>query len=69
MAKILGLVLVGVGIVLLIYGIRASESFTSEVSRFFTGSPTDRTLWLVVGGIASSVAGIALLLLGSKAKG
>jgi len=51
-----------VGIVLVIYGIAASESFSSDVSRFFTGSPTDRTIWLMIGGIAGIVVGLAGLL-------
>ncbi|HBG78435.1 MAG: DUF3185 family protein [Phycisphaerae bacterium] len=56
-------VLVG-GIVLVIYGVAASESFSSDVSNFFTGSPTDKTIWLLVGGILAIVVGAAGLLRG-----
>lgn len=45
------------GVVLIIWGVSASESFSSDVSRAFTGSPTDRTIWLLVGGIIMSIAG------------
>jgi hypothetical protein len=51
-------VLVG-GIVLIIYGVAASESFSSDVSHFFTGSPTDKTIWLLVGGIVATIIGLA----------
>lgn len=47
-----------VGIVLIIYGISASNSFSSDVSRMFTGSPTDRTLWLLGGGAVFTVLGL-----------
>lgn len=56
-------VLVG-GIVLVIYGVAASESFSSDVSHFFTGSPTDKTIWLLVGGIIAIIIGAAGLLRG-----
>ena len=58
MQKIVGVVLLVVGAILLVYGLNASESFGSEVSKFFTGNPTDKTIWLVVGGAASIVAGL-----------
>ena len=67
MNKPFSLVLLVVGISLLIYGVSASDSLGSDFSRFFTGSPTDKTMWLLIGGAAASVAGAAgLLLRGSK---
>ena len=56
----IGVSLLVVGIVLLIMGVSASESFASDVSRFFTGNPTDRAMWLILGGIAAAVAGLAI---------
>jgi len=50
------------GVVLVIYGVAASESFSSDISRFFTGSPTDRTMWLLIGGIAAIIIGSVGLL-------
>ena len=47
--------LLAIGIILIIYGISANNSVSSDVSRFFTGSPTDRTLWLLIGGVAAAV--------------
>jgi hypothetical protein len=67
MSKILSLVLLVGGIGLIIYGIDASDSISSSFSRFFTGSPTDKTMWLLIGGTAASVVGLVGLLRGSKA--
>ena len=52
------------GIVLVVYGVAASKSFSSDVSRFFNGSPTDRTMWLLVGGIVAIIIGTAGILRG-----
>jgi len=46
------------GLVMIVWGVSASESFSSDVSRFFTGSPTDKTIWLLVGGIVAAVVGL-----------
>ena len=66
MNKGLSLALLVVGIMLTIWGISVSESFSSDVSRAFTGSPTDKALWLLVGGIASAIVGVFGLLRGGK---
>jgi hypothetical protein len=66
MNKLIALVILAGGVVLVIYGISASESFSSDVSRFFTGSPTDKTIWLLIGGIVAVVIGLAGLLRGQK---
>lgn len=50
------------GVVLLIIGINATNSFSSDVSRFFTGSPTDKAVWMLIGGVAASVVGLTLML-------
>lgn len=67
MNKAFSLGLIVVGVILIIYGISASESIGSDFSRFFTGNPTDETIWLLVGGIAASVIGAIGLFRGSKA--
>jgi hypothetical protein len=58
MNKALPLGFLAVGILLIILGVNASNSFSSDVSRFFTGSPTDKTVWLLIGGIIAVVAGL-----------
>lgn len=55
----IGLAIVILGIVLLVMGINASESVASDFSRFFTGNPTDRAMWLILGGIAAIIVGLA----------
>jgi hypothetical protein len=66
MNKGLPIILIAVGMALLFYGMRASNSFSSGYSRLFTGSPTDRTLWLVIGGVAAGVAGVVMLIRTAK---
>ena len=59
MNKIISLGLLIGGIVLIVYGISASDSIGSSFSRFFTGSPTDRTIWMLLGGIIAAAIGAA----------
>ncbi len=60
MNRAIGLAVLAAGIVLLVIGINASNSFGSDVSRFFTGSPTDKSVWLMLGGVAATVVGAVL---------
>ncbi|HWA29411.1 MAG TPA: DUF3185 family protein [Lacunisphaera sp.] len=57
MNRILSLVLLSAGILLTIYGLNALESISSSFSRFFSGAPTDKTIWLLVGGIVLAAIG------------
>ncbi len=57
MNKPLGIALLVAGIALIIFGINASDSVGSDFSRFFTGTPTNKSMWLLLGGIASVVVG------------
>jgi hypothetical protein len=54
------------GIFLIIWGVNASESFSSDVSRFFTNSPTNKTIWLLIGGTVMAIVGLSGLLLGRR---
>ena len=67
MNKAVSLAILAGGILLLIYGVSASKSFSSDISRFFTGSPTDKTIWMLVGGVVAIIIGLVGLLRGSKA--
>lgn len=62
MRKPAALALLAAGVVLLVFGVDAMNSPGSDISRFFTGAPTDRATWMLVGGIAMIVAGLAVLL-------
>jgi uncharacterized protein DUF3185 len=66
MNKALSLALLIGGVILIVYGIGASNSTGSSISRMATGSPTDKTIWLLVGGAAATVLGLAGVLSGSK---
>ena len=66
MNKSISLALLIGGIILIIYGVSANDSTASGVSRFFTGNPTDKTMWLLIGGAIASVVGGIGLLGGSK---
>jgi hypothetical protein len=60
MNKISSIALLVGGVVLMIYGINATNSFSSDMSRFFTGSPTDKAIWMLLGGIALTIVGLGL---------
>jgi multisubunit Na+/H+ antiporter MnhB subunit len=66
MNNIVGLAVLALGIVLLIFGFNESHSFSSDVSRTFTGNPTDHSMWLIIGGAAAVIAGIAVSLTGRR---
>ncbi|MHB8522041.1 MAG: DUF3185 family protein [Limisphaerales bacterium] len=46
------------GVVLIILGVNAMNSFSSDVSRFFTGSPTDKAVWMLIGGLVAAGLGL-----------
>ena len=66
MNNIVGLAVFAVGIVLLIFGFNASQSFSSDVSRFFTGNPTDKSMWLLIGGAAAVIVGLVVAIRGTR---
>jgi len=68
MNRTISLALLVGGIILIVYGAAASDSTASGVSRFFTGNPTDKTMWLLIGGAIAVVAGGAGLMRGSKSE-
>ncbi len=57
MNKNMSVILLVIGVILLILGFNAYHSASSDVSRFFTGAPTDRALWLLIGGAVAGMAG------------
>ena len=66
MNKIVSLTLLVGGVVLIIIGVNATNSFSSDVSRFFTGSPTDKAVWMLIGGIAAALVGLTMLWRGQR---
>ncbi|MBF0385480.1 MAG: DUF3185 family protein [Candidatus Omnitrophica bacterium] len=57
MNKNMSIVLLVIGVILLIFGLEAYHSASSDVSRFFTGAPTDKALWLLIGGLVAGIGG------------
>jgi hypothetical protein len=66
MNKAISLALLVGGVILMVIGINATDSFSSDVSRFFTGSPTDKAVWMLIGGSVAAVIGLVSTLRGSK---
>ncbi|PTX91711.1 DUF3185 family protein [Opitutus sp. ER46] len=64
MNRTLSIALLVIGCALIIYGVSASTSFSSDVSRFFTGNPTDRSIWLLIGGVVAAIVGIGGMIRG-----
>jgi len=57
MPKAIALIFLVAGIVLLVFGINASHSVSSSVTQAVSGTPTDKSIWLIVGGIAGIIVG------------
>jgi len=66
MNTIVSMVLLVGGILLMFLGVQATNSFSSDVARFFTGSPTDKAIWMLIGGIIAAVLGLVGMWRSSK---
>jgi len=66
MNKLVSMALLVGGVALVIIGINATNSFNSDVSRFFTGSPTNKAVWMLIGGILAGAVGLAGVLRSSR---
>lgn len=68
MSRGVGLALLVVGVILLIFGINASNSVGSDLSNLFTGKPTDKAVWFIIGGAAALVIGLFGTLVTGRSK-
>jgi hypothetical protein len=66
MKQIVGIAFLVAGVILLFLAYNSYHSAASGVSRVVTGTSTDKTLWLVVGGIVGTGIGLGGILTGSK---
>jgi len=57
--KGLAAALLAAGVVLLVIGANAYYSASSDISRIFTGAPTDKALWLLIGGLVPGIVGLS----------
>jgi len=58
MNSIFAIILIIAGVVLLTLGFSSMDSVASHFSRFFTGHPTDKSIWLIIGGAAAALIGL-----------
>jgi len=60
MNKLISLVVLIAGVGVLVIGINATHSLGSNLSQFFTGAPTDKSVWLLILGSVTTVVGLTL---------
>ncbi|CAD6532995.1 hypothetical protein LMG28727_03003 [Paraburkholderia kirstenboschensis] len=66
MTKAISIALIVGGIVLLYFGGQAFNSVSSDLSRVFTGSPSNKAIMLIVGGVVATLAGITGIALSGR---
>ena len=57
MSKVPSIAILVVGVILLVYGLNAADSVSSSVSNAVTGSPTNKSIWLIVLGVVGVITG------------
>ncbi|HEY9250261.1 MAG TPA: DUF3185 family protein [Rariglobus sp.] len=67
MNKPLSIAIAVIGVILLVYGLSAGDSIASNVKESVTGTPTDKSLWLIIGGVLCLIVGGFGLFRGGKA--
>ncbi|MEZ5964558.1 MAG: DUF3185 family protein [Planctomycetota bacterium] len=67
MRRISSIVLLVAAAVMLFYGLRASDSLASSIKETFDGTPTDQSMWLIIGGAVLGVVGLVGVLGGRSA--
>jgi hypothetical protein len=64
MLRILGIGVAAAGIVFLILGVMATDTFGEGFMKSFTGHYSDQTVWFIAGGVAGIVIGGAMAAMG-----
>jgi hypothetical protein len=67
-ARVIGIVLIVVGIGLFTVGMNSSHSVADQVSKTFTGRFTEATTWYILGGLGAGIAGAVMLLGGLRGR-
>jgi len=57
MNKAASIAILVVGVILLIFGINAHDSLASSAKEVVTGTPTDRSMWLIILGVIGIIIG------------
>lgn len=66
--RIIGVVLIVVGLLLLYFGLNATESVGESVTEGLTGRYSDKTTWYIIGGAAATIVGALLAFLGGRSR-
>ncbi|MBN2452077.1 MAG: DUF3185 family protein [Lentisphaeria bacterium] len=64
--RLVGIVLVVVGLAVLVFGLNASHSLADQVSETFTGRFTRATTWYIIGGAAAGLLGLLMAAFGGR---
>jgi len=64
--RIIGVVLLVLGVALLFLGYQSSQGIDDQISETLTGNYTQSTIWYLLLGAVSTAAGGAALLLGRR---
>jgi LPXTG-motif cell wall-anchored protein len=57
MNKILSLAFLAIGVILLVFGLNAHDSVVSQTKEAFSGTPTDKSMWLIILGVVGVIVG------------
>lgn len=60
--KIIGIVLLVIGVALLVWGYNISQSVSGQVSQAFSGSPGDKAMFMYIGGAICAAVGLFSLI-------
>jgi hypothetical protein len=66
LSRIIGIVLLVVGLVLLFFGFQATDTLGEDLHETFTGRYTDTTMWYLVGGGGLAILGLLLAIFAPK---
>jgi|KBSSwiStaDraftv2_1062776.scaffolds.fasta_scaffold1159732_1 hypothetical protein len=67
MSKTISAIVLIAGLALVGFGYQASESIAGETSQAVTGTPTDKALFLMIGGAVVALIGLIGLFRGPRA--
>jgi uncharacterized membrane protein len=59
--KMIGIVLLVVGVIALYFGFNATNAPMEEVTEAFTGKYSDQTMLYLIGGAVAGIAGLVML--------
>jgi len=64
--RIIGILLIVAGVLLLVFGLQATDSIGEKLSNGFTGKYTRETMAMIVSGAVAAVAGVLLTIFGAR---